>query len=171
MSISNQNNIYANRGLALQRELKPKDVMPAKVIDDTQFIPDQFKEVARSMEEQFVQVMLEQMDRTVDQTDEANSAGMDYYKSLEKMERAKIMTSQNNLGLQNMVLDQIYPKRMRNEMALKHYQAQNAGIHQNLPSYKIDKKADTIEMRQNDSASLSNDSDVGVTIEDGGLHE
>lgn len=171
MSVSNKVQLPISRGLETNPEKKAMGLVKKPNVDDTQYVPQQYKDVARSMEEQFVTIMLDQMEKTVDSSEGGDGAGMDFYKSLEKSERAKIMTSQNNLGLQGMVLDQIYPKRLRNEMALKHYEAQNSQIHQKLPSYKIDRKTDTIEMRQNDSTSLSDHSQSSKTIEDGGLHE
>lgn len=158
-----------NSGIALNH-IKPKSVDQGKKIDDREYIPKQYKEVAAGMEQQFVEIMLDQMSRTVDETPtEGDGMGMDYYKSLQKSERAKSMTQQNNLGLQNMILDQIYPKRMRNEMALKQYEAQSNRIHQNLPSYKIDRKTDTIEMGKNDSTPVSSEPALIGTKEDGGL--
>lgn len=171
MSISNKVQLPVSRGLEVNPEKKAVGLNQKPKVDDTQYVPQQFKDVAKSMEEQFVQIMLDQMEKTVDSSEATDGAGMDFYKSLEKSERAKIMTAQNNLGLQGLVLDQIYPKRLRNEMAMKHYQAQNAQIHQKLPSYKIDRKTDSIEMRQNDSTSLSDHPQSSKTIEDGGLHE
>lgn len=142
----------------------------SKRVDDREFIPAKYKEVAANMEQQFAEMMIDQMAKTVDENEvDGDGAGMDFYKSLQKGERAKALTEQNNLGLQNMILDQIYPKRMRNEMALKQYEAQSNRIHHNLPSYKIDRKVDTIEMGKNDSTSVS-DGTTPVTIQkDGGL--
>lgn len=157
-------------GISLQNSNKPKSLAPTNKIDDRVYIPKQYKEVAASMEQQFAEMMIEQMSRTVDEAESSEGGmGMDYYKSLEKTERAKALTEQNNLGLQNMILDQIYPKRMRNEMALKQYEAQANRIHQNLPSYKIDRKTDTIEMGKNDSTLESDKKDQVRLNEDGGL--
>ena len=159
-----------NSGIAVTH-LKPKSVDQGKRIDDREYIPKQYKEVAAGMEQQFVEIMLDQMGKTVDEAppEGDGGTGMDFYKSLQKSERAKSMTQQNNLGLQNLILDQIYPKRMRNEMALKQYEAQSNRIHQNLPSYKIDRKTDTIEMGKNDSTPVSDDKALVGTKEDGGL--
>lgn len=166
--INNLTTIY--RGIAVDKEASAKPLNQKKQIDDRQYIPKQYKEVAASMEQQFAEMMMEQMARTVGESEESSGGlGMDYYKSLEKAERAKTMTEQNNLGLQNMILDQIYPKRMRNEMALKQYEAQANRIHHNLPSYKIDRKIDTIEMGKNDSTSVSDEKTLVGTKEDGGL--
>jgi Rod binding domain-containing protein len=118
------------------------------------------------MEQQFAEFMLTQMNKAVGENDAEDSNGMDYYKSLQTSERAKAMSKQNNLGLQNVILDQIYPKRMRNELALKQYEAQADRLHHNLPSYKIDKKADTIKMGKNDSPQVTNaEAGVGQTRE------
>jgi Rod binding domain-containing protein len=159
-----------NPGIAINK-LSPKSVDQGKKVDDRDYIPKQYKEVAAGMEQQFVEMLMNQMERTVDDSDNESESGqgMDFYKSLQKSERAKIMTQQNNLGLQEVILDQIYPKRQRTEMALKQYEAQSNRIHQNLPSYKIDRKADTIEMGKNDSTPVSDEKALVGTKEDGGL--
>lgn len=142
-----------------------------KKVDDRKYIPKQYQEVAENIEQQFAEFMLTQMNKAVEENgnDEGGGTGMDYYKSLQTSERAKMMAKQNNLGLQSVILDQIYPKRLRNEMALKQYEAQADRIHHNLPSYKIDKKTDTIEMGKNDSTSKSSDQAVVGTKKEGGL--
>jgi Rod binding domain-containing protein len=144
-------------GINLPDKEKPKSLDQQKPIDDRQYIPKQYQEVAESMEQQFADYMLQQMNKTTGEEDADGSGGMDYYKSLQTSERAKAMAQQNNLGLQGMILDQIYPKRMRNEMALKQYEAQANRIHNNLPSYKIEKKTDTIVMGKNESSPVSDD--------------
>ena len=159
-----------NTGISVNT-FKPKSVDQGKKVDDTQYIPKQYKEVAAGMEQQFAEMMLDQMNRTVGESEdeESSGGGMDYYKSMQKSERAKMMTQQKNLGLQDMILNQIYPKRQRTEMALKQYEAQHNRIHHNLPSYKIDRKADTIEMGKNDSTPVSDEKTSVGTKEDGGL--
>lgn len=170
MSDTKINNSPTTPGIAVNNQVKPKALDQGPKVDDRQYIPKQYKDVAAGMEQQFAEMMLDQMGRTVDEAEtEGGGMGMDYYKSLQKSERAKTMTAQNNLGLQNVILDQIYPKRMRNEMALKQYEAQNDRIHHNLPSYKIDRKTDTIEMGKNDSTSVSDEKALVGTKEDGGL--
>lgn len=139
-----------------------------KSIDDRKFIPKQYQEVAESMETQFAETMVKQMNQTVEETP-TEDTGMDYYKSLLTTERSKMMAQQNNLGLQSVILDQIYPKRMRNEMALKQYEAQADLIHHNLPTYKVAKKTDTIEMRKNDSTSASGEKTISRPNSEGGL--
>lgn len=159
-----------NRGLPLENKSEKISLNQNKKIDDREFVPKKYKEVAANMEQQFAEMMIDQMNRTIDVNEsESNSAGMDYYKSLEKSERAKSLAQQNNLGLQDMILNQIYPKRLRTEIALKQYEAQMGQIHHNLPSYKIDEKTDTIKMRKNDSSSVSDERALDGTKNDGGL--
>ncbi|MBC7429224.1 MAG: rod-binding protein, partial [Bacteriovorax sp.] len=163
-------NLPINTGISVENDRhKPLATDQGKRIDDRQYIPAKYKEVAANMEQQFAEMMIDQMNKTVEESDEGGDAGMDYYKSMQKSDRAKSLTQQNNLGLQDMILNQIYPKRMRTELGLKQYEAQTNRIHHNLPSYKIDKKVDTIEMGKNDSTSVS-DGTTPVTIQkDGGL--
>lgn len=143
-----------NRGINLNnRQAKSLDQKP---VDDRKYIPKQFQEVAESMESQFAEAMLKQMNQTVGE-ESGDDMGMEFYKSLQTSERAKMMSKQNNLGLQTIILDQIYPKRLRNEMALKQYEAQADMIHHNLPSYKLHKNRDTIEMGKNESAPVAAD--------------
>lgn len=151
MSISDVNKTI-NRGI--NTDNKQAKQLDYKSIDDRKYIPKQFKEVAESMESQFAETMLKQMNQTIDETPGEDS-GMDYYKSLQTSERAKMMSKQNNLGLQNVILDQIYPKRLRNEIALKQYEAQADLIHHNLPSYKLHPKNDTIELGKNESLPVA----------------
>jgi Rod binding domain-containing protein len=158
-------------GISTSKELKSKEIQNKPQIDDKQYIPSRYKEVAANMEQQFVEMMLDQMGKTIDEANpEENNAGMEYYKSLQKSERAKSMTMQNNLGLQDMILNQIYPKRLRNEMALKSYEQQTNQVHHNLPSYKIEQKNDKIDMGKNDSTPVSEPKNVlGPNEIDGGL--
>lgn len=151
MSVSEAN---INRGINLNT--KQARSLENKPTDDRKYIPKQFQEVAESMESQFAETMLKQMNQTIDENP-GEDTGMDFYKSLQTSERAKMMSKQNNLGLQNIILDQIYPKRLRNEMALKQYEAQADMIHHNLPSYKLHKNRDTIEMGKNESAPVAPD--------------
>ncbi|MBC7540604.1 MAG: rod-binding protein [Bacteriovorax sp.] len=158
--------VDTNRGIATKTQQAKS--LEYKSIDDRKYIPKQYQEVAEAMETQFAETMVKQMNQTVDETPGEDS-GMDYYKSLQTTERAKMMAKQNNLGLQNVILDQIYPKRMRNDMALKQYEAQANLIHHNLPSYKLEKKTDIIEMGKNDSTSVSGNKTIAGQNSEGGL--
>ena len=84
----------------------------APVEQERRHIPDAYKKVAQGMEQQFVEFMINEMEKTSGKTD--SSMAGNYYKSLLNTERVKTMTEVNGgMGLQEMILDQIYPKQMR----------------------------------------------------------
>ena len=83
-----------------------------KAPEKREHIPDAYKKVAKGMEQQFVEFMINEMDKTAGKMD--HSMAGKYYRSLLNTERAKIMTEVNGgMGLQDMILDQIYPKNLR----------------------------------------------------------
>jgi Rod binding domain-containing protein len=86
--------------------------------DDLQYVPKDFKKVAGGLEQQFVQYMLQQMNKSIGKGSSEGSA-MDYYKDLQNTEQAKTLTNHNNgLGIQELILNQIYPKKFRNPQAM-----------------------------------------------------
>ena len=102
-------------GISLEKKNKPTPIKNSHPRDDTRFIPEPFKKVARGMEEQFINYMLGQMNKSVDKAKDASSA-MDYYNSLQDNERSKILANKDGgLGLQKVILNQMYPKHLRNE--------------------------------------------------------
>lgn len=94
MSVSH---VEINRGINTNNTKQAKS-LEYKAIDDRRFIPKQYQEVAESMESQFAETMVKQMNQTIDETPGEDS-GMDYYKSLQTTERARMMAKQNNHGL------------------------------------------------------------------------
>ena len=161
--------IEPNRGIIVDNSPKSYETN-RKNIDDRQFIPKKFKDVAANMEQQFAEYMLNEMNKAVQPSDETeDSNGMDYYKSLQTTERAKIMSQKKTLGLQDVILDQIYPKRLRNEMALKQYEAQAERFNHNLPKLEASHKNDRIIMGKNDSTPLENNQNVINQNKEGGL--
>ena len=90
-----------------------------------QFIPDAYKNVAKGMEKQFLQFMIEQMNKSVGAAGDGGTAS-NYYKNLLTKERADMMaTHDGGSGIQDVILDQIYPKRMRNEVTFNAIQQQS----------------------------------------------
>ena len=108
--------------LPVDKQKKPNHGQP-KLVDGYEYIPDPYKKVASGMEKQFAEFMISQMENSVGNT-ESNQAAK-YYKSLMNSERAEVMaTKDQGMGLQKVILDQIYPQRMRNALAYKQFQAQ-----------------------------------------------
>lgn len=86
-----------------------------------QYIPKPYKDIAKSMEAQFTQLMLNKMKGSVDRAKPLDSSG-EYYESMMTEERAKILSQKGEgIGIQNLILDQIYPTRFRNKLAYKGY--------------------------------------------------
>lgn len=102
-------------------------------VKDRHFIPEPYKNVAEGMEKQFADYMLEQMDNSIDRTDESSSAS-DYYDSVMRDERAGMMAKNSELGLQKTILDQIYPERMRNQFAYQRFLNSKPAIKKNTPA-------------------------------------
>lgn len=107
-------------------------------VKDRHFIPEPYKNVAEGMEKQFAQHMLEQMDNSIDRAEDPSSS-MDYYDSVMRDQRAEVMAKNSELGLQKVVLDQIYPERLRNQFAYQRYLSSKPAINKNMP--EIGRKA------------------------------
>lgn len=101
--------------------------------DNKRFIPEPYIKTAQSMEQQFAEFMLQQMQKT---TGEKGDTASDYYKSLQLTEQAEQMVqSENGIGIQDLILDQIYPKSKRSEMAYNAYKQQQTAQMGNKPSF------------------------------------
>jgi Rod binding domain-containing protein len=111
--------ILPTRGIGVDKPTKIEN-LPA----NRHLVPTEYKNIAAGMEKQFAEHMIAQMNSTVG-GEEKNSAEA-YYEGLMDSERAQKMVETNGgLGLQDMILDQVYPRRMRNETSFKAYQNQN----------------------------------------------
>lgn len=73
-------------------------------------IPKDYMEVAKGMETQFINHMLEELTKNEGSLED-QSFSTKYYKSLLNQERAEIMAAnENSIGLKDMVLDQLLPQ-------------------------------------------------------------
>lgn len=94
--------------------------------DPFRYVPDDYKKVAQGLEQQFAEYMLKQMHNSIGRQDEDGTA-MNYYQDLNQKEQAKIMSEINNgLGIQKLIIDEIYPEKFRNPEALAAYDQQKA---------------------------------------------
>ncbi len=161
--------VTINKGINLDSNKEPKPLNNNKVnTDSRQYIPKEFKDVARGLEQQFAEMMVNEMNKTVGEDGTEDGVGMDYYKSLQNTERAKTLTEQNQLGLQDLILNQIYPQRLRNEMALKQYQkSTERKFNHNLPTLNKPEKSDTITMKGNDSSEAASNAIDGIQVPGG----
>lgn len=92
-------------------------------------VPKPYLDVAQGMETQFINHMMNEMNKTV-KSEQPDSSAEKYYKGLLDNERAKIMAqTENGIGLKEIILDQILPQHLKasnNPNAVKMYQ-QNVG--------------------------------------------
>jgi len=80
-------------------------------------IPTAYKNIATGMERQFLEYMLEKMKSTI--SDEEPSTAQNYYDGLQTSEQAKVLAEKNEgMGIQEMILNQIYPKHKRNALSI-----------------------------------------------------
>lgn len=126
-------------------------------VNDKQYIPDPYKKVAVGMERQFLEFMLEQMNKTVGK-EMSESTAMDYYKNLMKTEHSKVMSEKNGgMGVQDTILDQIYPKNRRSQLAYNNY-LKSSGLLHKKNTIQQDMAKGTSEI------SINNKSNVGIQI-------
>ncbi len=75
-------------------------------------IPKPYRDIASGMERQFLEYMLERMKSTI--SEEELSTAQNYYDSLQTSEQAKAIAEKDGgMGIQEMILNQIYPKSKR----------------------------------------------------------
>ncbi len=98
-----------------------QDQQSARIARDPfEHVPEDYKKMARGLEQQFAEYMLKQMHTSIGRGKE--DSAMDYYQDLNQKEQARMMAEVNNgLGLQKMILDEIYPERFRNKEAMQAY--------------------------------------------------
>lgn len=120
--------------MSLPIDSKSQPILRQNSSANREFIPEPFVEVAQGMEKQFAEFMVQEMQKTIGDSD--TSTGMDYYKSLLSSEYADALSKNDNgLGIQDLILDQIYPQNRRSEIAYNHYKHQQAQALGNKPSF------------------------------------
>ena len=84
--------------------------------ENYQYVPKEFKQIAKSMEQQFIEHMLQQMEKTSGADNESTSDN--YYKGLQRTKRAEMFSQLSGEGsLKDLILDQIYPEKYRNQIS------------------------------------------------------
>ncbi len=141
-------------------QIKMKDNGLSKT--DNRFIPNDYKNVAKGMEQQFAEYMLAQMNNTVDKSEnEAQDSATQYYENMQTGERAKAMVENHGtgLGVQKVILDQIYPQRLRTELNYNNYQKmkeQNALHKKTIQTHKVS-ESNPIAMKEKEAPQMASD--------------
>ena len=89
--------------------------------NDFRNIPKPYVDLAKKIEGEFAKLMVEQMKKSVDKNEEDSSA-MDFYDSLMTQEQSTAMVGKEGLGVSKLILDQIYPQRLRTEENLRAFE-------------------------------------------------
>ncbi len=106
--------------------------------DEFENIPKPFKDAARGIEQQFVEFMVQQMHKTTGAPEDSNTATNYYNDLLYKEESNRMTEHKNGLGIQKLILDQIYPKKFRNTDALAAFNAQTKSQFQRGPKIEME---------------------------------
>lgn len=128
---------------------------------DDRFIPEDHKNVARGMEQQFAEYMLQQMNNTIEKNEsEAQDSAQTYYENMQTTERAKMMAdAKGGLGVQKIILNQIYPERLRTEMNYNNYmrmKEQNALHRKTIQAHKA-VESNPIAMKEKEGPTMASD--------------
>lgn len=85
--------------------------------DGKEYIPENYKDFAQGLEKQLANVMVNEMTKSIARAN-GESTAMNYYNGLLNDKRSDGLTTNNGgLGLQDLILDQVYPKKFRNKQA------------------------------------------------------
>lgn len=81
------------------------------------FIPDEMKKVAESYEKQFAQFLLKEFHKSIPKS-QGESTAKDIYEGWMINEQSDaISKSRDGLGIKDLILDEVYPRKYRNEAA------------------------------------------------------
>lgn len=110
----------------IQKKQDDQSRTPANIQQDPfKYVPKEYIKVAKGLEQQFAQYMIEQMHNSIGQEEQDSS--MSYYQELNQKEQAKQLTNvKNGLGLQKLILDEIYPEKFRNPEAIEAFNQHQA---------------------------------------------
>lgn len=117
---------------------KKEKLLARGLRDEFENIPKPFKDAARGIEQQFVEFMVQQMHKTTGAPEDTNTATNYYNDLLYKEESSRMTEHKNGLGIQKLILDQIYPKKFRNVDALTAFNAQTKSQGQMHPKIKME---------------------------------
>lgn len=83
-------------------------------------VPKEYREVAEGMESEFVNFLISEMRKTVNKEEE-DSTAQDFYESMLDNEYSQILSkTRGGVGLQKIILDQIYPQ-LQNQKKIEQF--------------------------------------------------
>jgi len=133
--------------------------------DEFENIPKPFKDAARGIEQQFVEFMVQQMHKTTGAPEDSNTATNYYNDLLYKEESNRMTEHKNGLGIQKLILDQIYPKKFRNADALAAFNAQTKSKNHRRSQIEMEGPQRSAQER-NEDIKMGKDSHIKPVRED-----
>jgi len=101
-------------------KIEPTQIQNARS-NGKEFIPKPYLELAEKLEKQFYNLLLNEMEKTVEKT-EPQSTAEEYYNSLLSDKHAEIFSQNpNNNGIKDLILNEVYPQRFRSKAVFEHY--------------------------------------------------
>ena len=122
------------------------------------FVPEQVNKIAENYEKQFAQFLLKEFHKSIPKGDESSTAGDIYQGWMIDKQADTIAKNDKGLGLKDLILDEIYPRKYRNEVAYEGFkQAQAAKAIQARNAYKNVTKysQDSVDMKANSPATTT----------------
>lgn len=117
-----------------------------RVNNPYRYVPSEVMDFAKSMETQFSELMLKEMQKTSNEnnSDSAN----EFYNGLLTSERAKALTETSSKGIKDLILDDVYPEYKRTAQNFAAYENQKAVFNkQKIKMYEG--PSNSIEMHNN----------------------
>ncbi|MDH5580371.1 MAG: rod-binding protein [Bdellovibrionales bacterium] len=129
---------FINKGVALNKQKSPINIQRKSSKSNLEYVPEEIKKIARDMDSQFAKLMIQKMKATVSRNEEPSTANQ-IYESYMSDEYSKAMAQQNNgTGVQELILDQIYPHRYRNKITYEHYLQNQKDLIERFKRNKVD---------------------------------
>lgn len=106
------------KGPTFTRELKKEPRVKNFKLQKDKFadVPKEYMEVAEGMETQFVNNLIQQMRKSI-QKNKPESSSEKFYNSMLDFKRAGQIAKHNSIGLKEMILNQIYPRFKKQNIA------------------------------------------------------
>lgn len=128
LRMSHMNEIKIHRPQIQNRNAMKKASQPIRSEDSANYIPEEIKGAAQGLEAQFNELMVREMTKNLNAGVQGTAGN--FYKGMLTSERAKALVKEDS-QIQKLILDEIYPKHMRNSQNYQNYLANKNKYAQN----------------------------------------
>ena len=89
--------------------------------ENRHFVPDEMNKVAESYEKQFAQFLLKEFYKSVPKQEKESTAGNIYESWMIGEQSDAISKNEDGLGIKNLILEEVYPRKYRNQAQYDSY--------------------------------------------------